>query len=204
MRQTVRQRHLCQGAIRPGCPNLDKERGLSRQPDGVRVRRTRKLLREALIELIGKRGFDRITVGELTETALVSRAAFYRNYRDKYDLAEQIFDEALASLIVTLPEGREERWVAFFEHIAEYDRLYGTLLSTKSGSWFADKMRTELGELSGRHLPAAAAGSMTPTILGAMFVQAISWWLAHGQPTPPAEIAAHTARLAQAVITAEL
>jgi AcrR family transcriptional regulator len=176
---------------------------LSRPQDGVRVRRTRKLLREALIELIGERGFDRITIGELTERALVSRAAFYRNYRDKYDLAEQIFDEALATLLDTVPEGRQDRWVAFFEHIAAYDRLYGALLGTKAGSWFADKMRTKLGELSGQHIP-ESAGTMTPPILGALFVQAISWWLAHGMPTPPAEIAAHTARLAQALIAAEL
>jgi AcrR family transcriptional regulator len=176
---------------------------LSRPQGDVRVRRTRKLLREALIELIGERGFDRITVGELTERALVSRAAFYRNYRDKYDLAEQIFDEALAALLNAVPEGRQDRWAGFFEHIAEYDRLYGALLGSKAGTWFADKMRTKLGELSAMHLP-EAPGSMMPGILGAMFVQAISWWLAHGQPTPPAEIAAHTARLAQALLTAEL
>ena len=28
---------------------------------------------------------------------MVSRAAFYRNYRDKYQLVEQIFDEAMAA-----------------------------------------------------------------------------------------------------------
>ena len=46
----------------------------------LRVRRTQKLLREALIVLIEERGFEAITVGELTERAMVSRAAFYRNY----------------------------------------------------------------------------------------------------------------------------
>ena len=55
------------------------------QPAGnVRVRRTQKLLREALIELIEERGFEALTIGEITERAMVSRAAFYRNYQDKY------------------------------------------------------------------------------------------------------------------------
>ena len=44
----------------------------------VRVRRTQKLLREALIELIEERGFEALTIGELTSRAMVSRAAFYR------------------------------------------------------------------------------------------------------------------------------
>jgi AcrR family transcriptional regulator len=56
------------------------------------------LLRQALVELIEDRGFDRVTVGDLTARAMISRAAFYRNYRDKYELVEQIFDEAMAGM----------------------------------------------------------------------------------------------------------
>ena len=64
---------------------------MSQQIQSLRQRRTQKLLREALIELIEEQGFDSLTVGEITERAMVSRAAFYRNYQDKYDLVEQIF-----------------------------------------------------------------------------------------------------------------
>jgi AcrR family transcriptional regulator len=89
----------------------------------VRLKRTQKLLREALIELIEERDFESLTVGEITERALVSRAAFYRNYQDKYDLVEQIFEEAMSALLGAVGElGREhptESWVKFFEHIAE-------------------------------------------------------------------------------------
>jgi AcrR family transcriptional regulator len=71
---------------------------MTQKADNLRVRRTRMLLREALIALIEEKGFDAVTVGELTERALVSRAAFYRNYQDKYDLVEQIFEEAMDAL----------------------------------------------------------------------------------------------------------
>lgn len=37
-----------------------------------------------------EQGFDALTIGALTERAMVSRAAFYRNYQDKYDLVELI------------------------------------------------------------------------------------------------------------------
>jgi len=106
----------------------------------LRVRRTQKLLREALIELIEERGFEALTIGELTERAMVSRAAFYRNYQDKYDLVEQIFEEAMSALLGAVGDlGQEhpaEIWVTFFEHIAEYERLYRALLGRKGSPWF--------------------------------------------------------------------
>src|SRR5581483_12201902 len=107
---------------------------MTQLPDGarpvnnLRVRRTQKLLREALIELIEERDFESLTVGEITERAMVSRAAFYRNYQDKYELVEKVFEEAMSSLRNAIGDlGREhptEIWVKFFEHIAQYDRLY--------------------------------------------------------------------------------
>src|SRR5262245_15203961 len=87
-----------QESIRRICPERDTERKMSQQTNNVRVRRTQKLLREALIELIEEKGFDALTVGELTSRAMISRAAFYRNYQDKYDLVEQIFDEIRSTL----------------------------------------------------------------------------------------------------------
>src|SRR5205809_2407520 len=117
----------------------------------VRVRRTQKLLREALIELIEERSFEALTIGELTSRAMVSRAAFYRNYQDKYDLVEQIFEEAMSALLNAVGDlGREhppEIWVRFFEQIAQYDRLYRALLGKKGSPWFVRKMRARLAEL---------------------------------------------------------
>src|SRR2546430_10084297 len=75
----------------------------------VRVRRTQKLLREALIELIEERSFEALTIGELTERAMVSRAAFYRNYQDKYDLVEQIFEEAMSALLGAVGDRKSTR-----------------------------------------------------------------------------------------------
>jgi GAF domain-containing protein len=48
-----------------------------------RVRRTHKLLQEALLELAAERGFDAVTVGDIARRASVNRATFYRHYQDK-------------------------------------------------------------------------------------------------------------------------
>lgn len=173
---------------------------MSPPAENVRVRRTRKLLREALVELIEERGFERLTVAEITERAMVSRAAFYRNYRDKFHLVEQIFDDAMEALLGTLGDTRpsRERWVGFFEHIGEYHRLYGALLGRNGSPWFAAKMRTSLAGMTTEHL--GGSDELAPAVLGAMFVQAITWWLERDRRLPPREIAARTGRLASAVI----
>jgi AcrR family transcriptional regulator len=48
---------------------------MTQSVSNVCVRRTQKLLREALIALIEGRGFEALTIGELTERAMVSWAA---------------------------------------------------------------------------------------------------------------------------------
>ncbi|NUP50817.1 MAG: TetR/AcrR family transcriptional regulator, partial [Catenulispora sp.] len=158
---------------------------MSQPAENVRIRRTRKLLREALVELIEERGFEKVTVGEIAERALVSRAAFYRNYRDKYHLVEQIFDEAMTELqdTVATDSAPLERWTAFFEHIDSYRRFYGAMLGRKGSPWFADRMRASLAGMVSEHLPTAGpTAGLVPTVLGAVFAQSITWWLEHDRP----------------------
>jgi AcrR family transcriptional regulator len=188
---------------------------MTRQVSNLRVRRTQKLLREALVELIEERGFEALTIGEITERALVSRAAFYRNYRDKYDLVEQIFAEAMSALLNAVGEiGAEhppEIWVTFFEHIAEYERLYRALLGRKGSPWFVRKMRASLAGLVKErgHLPHGPDASarpvhtfsdeFVPDLVSTLFVEAITWWLEQGRPYTPREIATRSALLASAL-----
>lgn len=188
---------------------------MTQSVNNLRVRRTQKLLREALIELIEERGFEALTVGEITRRAMVSRAAFYRQYQDKYDLVEQIFEEAMSDLLNAVGElGRDhpaEVWVKFFEHIAQYDRLYRALLGSKGSPWFVRKMRASLADVIKErgylpHGPDAGArpvhtfsDDFVPHLVSTMFVEAITWWLEQGQPYPPREIATRSALLAAAL-----
>jgi AcrR family transcriptional regulator len=188
---------------------------MTQQIKNLRLRRTQTLLREALIALIEERDFEALTIGELTSRAMVSRAAFYRNYQDKYDLVEQIFEEAMSALLSAIGElGREhpaEIWVRFFEHIAEYERLYRALLGSSGSPWFVRKMRAALSGLVKErgHLPHGPdarerpvhtfSDEFVPDLVSTLFVEAITWWLEHGRPYTPKEIATRSALLASAL-----
>ena len=134
---------------------------------------------------------------------MISRAAFYRNYRDKYELVEQIFDDAMAEMTTggegdTRSPGR--RWADFLGHIDAYHRLYGALLGRKGSAWFADRMRSALAAMSSEHLPGRDADALVPSVISAMFIQSIVWWLEHDRPCPPDQIAEQSSRLIRAVI----
>lgn len=53
-----------------------------------RVKRTREVLERAFIELIEKKGFQDVTVQNITERAGVNRATFYAHFADKYALLD--------------------------------------------------------------------------------------------------------------------
>ncbi|MBP3966950.1 TetR/AcrR family transcriptional regulator [Paenibacillus lignilyticus] len=58
-----------------------------------RIERTKDMLRSALIELIEEKGFESITVRDLTLKAGLNRGTFYLHYHDKFDLLEQCKSE---------------------------------------------------------------------------------------------------------------
>lgn len=66
----------------------------------LRVRRTHKLLWEALMAELSERPFEAITVKDICERAMVHRTTFYKHYEDKYALLErgmrQMYDALVA------------------------------------------------------------------------------------------------------------
>jgi AcrR family transcriptional regulator len=64
-----------------------------------RVKRTRKLLQEAFMELLAEKSFHAISVQDIAERATLNRATFYAHFEDKYALMDymvgDLFREAL-------------------------------------------------------------------------------------------------------------
>src|ERR1700752_1020493 len=71
-----------------------------------RIRRTRRLLQDALQKLLEKKEFDDISVQDIAEAATVNRATFYDHYNDKFALLECMIASRFRELMT-------ERCVAF-------------------------------------------------------------------------------------------
>src|SRR4051812_37849709 len=58
-----------------------------------RVRRTRKLLQQALTDLLAEKSFHSINVQDVVDRATVNRATFYAHFTDKYALLDNVVGE---------------------------------------------------------------------------------------------------------------
>lgn len=63
-----------------------------------RVKRTRDLIINAFISLITKKGFDSITVKDITTVATINRATFYAHFTDKYALLDTVIVEKFSEI----------------------------------------------------------------------------------------------------------
>ena len=62
-----------------------------------RVKKTKKQLRLALMDLMSEKTQKQISVRELAERADINRGTFYLHYEDKFALLDELIDEALAA-----------------------------------------------------------------------------------------------------------
>jgi len=63
-----------------------------------RVRKTKKALREGLIELLNEKSIQNITVKELTDKVDIHRSTFYANFKDVYELYSHVEDSIIQEI----------------------------------------------------------------------------------------------------------
>lgn len=68
---------------------------MERAKEDRRVRRTRKLLKQGLSELMAEKDFKDISVKDITERMDLNRGTFYLHYTDIYDLLNKIESDVL-------------------------------------------------------------------------------------------------------------
>lgn len=65
--------------------------------DNPQFKRTDKAIIQALISLLRRKPFEKITVQDILTETPVTRATFYAHYRDKYEIAEKMLAHFLAA-----------------------------------------------------------------------------------------------------------
>jgi len=119
-----------------------------------RVRRTRKILTQALTELLQQKQVNEITVKELTDLADMNRGTFYLYYKDIYDMLEKIQDEMFEKLdgIFELREDEEVTeqtkpiLLDLFRFIEENQEMCRVLLSPNGDMSFLHRLNEVLRE----------------------------------------------------------
>ena len=158
-----------------------------------RVRRTRKVLREAFISLILENGYEKLTIQDILDRADVGRSTFYVHYRDKESLLLECFDEMreqlrsnMAAIRPAGPIDVSRPAALIFEHAYRNQRVYSALCGNKGGAVVQRHLRKMVGDVLREQLPhhLAQTGTEVPTDVAAEYYTAaalglLTWWIEH-------------------------
>lgn len=168
----------------------------------ARVVQTRKVLRQALLELLDEKPLEEITIREIAATAGIGYTTFFRHHTSKQELLNDIAEEEIVKLFeLTLPalSATDTRAgaLALCRYVAEHRALWSRLLTGGA----AGKLREEFIRLTREF--AAQHGSdhdWLPPEVGVIFgasatIELLTWWLQQKQPIPVEQFATIHERL---------
>jgi AcrR family transcriptional regulator len=171
----------------------------------LRVRRTHKLLWEALMTLMTEREFETITVKEICDCAMVHRTTFYKHYEDKYDLITRGMQQTHEILLAELEFAGKDAssYTRFFAHVATHERFYRVMLcgngvgsfQTRLRTYIADSITAEIQRLerAGQSFPVPS--SLLVQFYAGALVSSLIWWLSHDLSYSPEQMGAYVKSL---------
>lgn len=167
-----------------------------------RVRRTRRLLREALVSLLLEKDFASISIKEITERAEVAYITFFRHFESPDRLLMEVLEAGLAELLAHIealaqqsensalePEGR-----LIFEYIGKNADLFRILFKSQSVTRIRKKVVRNIAVIFQKScLPLARSGSqvtlaITSNHIATSLLALIEWWLDNRMQPGPAQM----------------
>ena len=97
----------------------------------IQYLRTDRAIQSALLSLLGKKPFEKITVQDILDETPVSRATFYKHFHDKFEIVERIQDEILhthTELRNSLAQATPEQYPGLMERFSLRYREISQLL----------------------------------------------------------------------------
>ena len=159
-----------------------------------RVQRTQRVLARALIDLTLAKGYEALTIRDITEQAEVGYATFFRHYADKDALLADVSDVVLADLLHLLAQPQLDGdpvlvGTLVFQYVQDHSELCRVFLSSRGSPALVRRMvETSTRIMLAEHLP--LPGSVVPPEIAAHHlvtasIALIQWWLDHDLPLPP-------------------
>jgi AcrR family transcriptional regulator len=176
-----------------------------------RISKTKKVIKDCFIQLIREKGFEKITVKDLTEKANINRGTFYLHYKDKYDLLEQGQNEILKEIehIMSKASKEIEKFIPIKEsnqvspflteiytHIGYNSDFMSVILGTRGNLYFQTKLKDLIRRFIANNITNNA--NFNKKILVKYFIEmvasiqigVIQKWIQDGMKESPKEMAA--------------
>lgn len=161
-----------------------------------RIKRTQRLLAKALIALTLEKGYEAVTIRDITERADIGYATFFRHYHDKDALLREVSEVVLAELTAYFPGSPDVDAVTvgttLFRYVQEHQNIIRVLLSIHGPNSPIQHV-TDLATQDLLRMYASKEGSVVPIEIAAYHhinasVALIRWWLEHDMPYAPIQM----------------
>ena len=169
--------------------------------EDLRVQRTRHLLKNALIDLIEERGYESLTIRDLTNRAEVGYKTFFRHYPSKDALLQAFVTEVVDGLRTLLlapsaPDAPLHNTRLAVQYAQENKMVFlAVVRSPASDQLLAPitqlTMEEGIGSFSGSGLP----DKLVAHHFGASLLHLVTWWLEEGEGISAEEMTDYIKRL---------
>lgn len=163
----------------------------------LRVKRTNKLITQAFIKLLRSKTFDKITINDISDEAMINRATFYSHFKDKFDLFEQIIDKFLGEFAAVLDEENlieknsvnvkkiEGSLATFYEFVQENPDLARIIVTHSNTEILSERLLAILSEryseifnaLDVRNDNLKIPTDFVVSYITSIFVGTLNWWI---------------------------
>ncbi len=169
-----------------------------------RVVRSQSLLKNALLELIKEKKFDKITIQDIADRSTLNRVTFYLHFSNKHDLLQRLTRDLIQRELetISLPESDGEsvsypQSITALERYFDFIRKNADLLRSLTGEngvlSFTHDLEQMIYTLNlsrfqktlGRTDPPEPETEMTFRHLAAGILGMIRWWLENDLPFTP-------------------
>ncbi len=163
-----------------------------------RIKRTQQLLAKALIALTLEKGYEAVTIRDITECADVGYATFFRHYSSKDALLRDVSEVVLADLKTLLSDAHsddvEAVGVPLFRYVQEHANIIRVLLRSRGSSSLMQHI-VEITSQDVLNENQPLEDSIVPTEIAAYHlvnssISLIQWWLEHDMPYTPERMGA--------------
>lgn len=122
----------------------------------LRIIKTREAIKEAFIQLVAEKGFESLTIKDITGKARINRGTFYAHYEDKYGCLESYEAEIMEGLVAIIKEHyplnetihlvKNTFATEIFQHLNRHKEMLKVLLSPKGDPHFQVKLKQWMWE----------------------------------------------------------
>jgi AcrR family transcriptional regulator len=181
-----------------------------------RVRRTKKLLGEALIALALDKDFEEITIQEITDRADIGYRTFFRHYADKDELLLDVlgnirmemrefmgpppiehFLNSHSQSADQISSDIDFRHIQFFQHVKDNQKLYRVLLFGNRNLLqpMKDFAIQEFKENFALQIETPVPYEIVINHIISTMINLVRWWLEADMPYSPEEMGEYAFRL---------